>query len=113
MWGKYNGDFCSFPSTSHVSVTCHDGLVKELKFRGNKVVKAHTNFNGFAVPKSLGIWGNLPNKIHRLVLLEFLDLSSNYFFCSVSAQMYKMINLKSLNLVGNYFNKTMPHWLEC
>ncbi|KAM7279009.1 hypothetical protein ACFE04_006143 [Oxalis oulophora] len=141
MWGNYNGDFCSFPSTSHVSVTCHDDLVTELKVIGDKVAKAHTDFNGFAVPGnqtlsasfsmdsfittltrltslrclnlvSLGIWGNLPDKIHRLVSLEFLDLSSNYFFGSVPAQMSRMVSLKSLNLDGNYFNGTMPYWLD-
>lgn len=55
---------------------------------------------------SLGIWGPLPDKIHRLSSLEFLDLSSNFMFGSVPAKISTMARLNALVLDNNYFNGT-------
>ncbi|GLT54714.1 hypothetical protein SLA2020_278920 [Shorea laevis] len=108
MWEYYVGDFCSLSSSAHMSISCQGSFLTELKIMGDKLVKV-SEFNGFAIPNktlsgsfsidsfvttltrlpslrvlslvSLGIWGPLPDKIHRLSSLEFLDLSSN--FCMV------------------------------
>ncbi|KAM7253588.1 hypothetical protein ACFE04_021742 [Oxalis oulophora] len=142
MWGNYNAKFCIFPSTSHVSVTFHDNSVTKLKIIGYKVTKAHKDFNGFAVFDnltlsasfsidsfittlirltslkylnlvSLGIWGNLSDKNHRLVLPEFFDLSSNYFLvvsrlkCSQLPNMPK--GLGTILLSKNSFSIETSH----
>ncbi|MED6134981.1 hypothetical protein PIB30_042014 [Stylosanthes scabra] len=61
---------------------------------------------------SLGIWGPLPNKIHRLSHLQVLDLSSNFLFGSFPPRMVTMVNLHTLSLDGNYFNATIPNWFN-
>ncbi|KAK4367379.1 hypothetical protein RND71_011171 [Anisodus tanguticus] len=139
VWENYNGDFCSLTSTLHMSITCQDNSVTELKIKGDKLVKL-SEFNGFAIPNqtlsegfsidsfvttltrlnnlkgltlvSLGIWGRLPDKIHRLASLELLDMSSNFLFGSVPFQMSRLIKLHTLTLDGNFFNDTMPDWLD-
>ncbi|XP_009603090.1 probable inactive leucine-rich repeat receptor-like protein kinase At3g03770 isoform X1 [Nicotiana tomentosiformis] len=139
VWENYNGDFCSLTSTLHMSITCQDNSVTELKIKGDKLVKLN-EFHGFAVPNqtlsevfsidsfvttltrlnslkvltlvSLGIWGPLPDKIHRLSSLELLDMSSNFLFGSVPFQMSRLIKLHTLTFDGNFFNDTVPNWLD-
>lgn len=57
---------------------------------------------------SLGIWGPLPDRIHRLFALEHLDLSSNYLYGSIPPKISTMVNLQSLRLGDNFFNGTIP-----
>nr|KYP50038.1 putative LRR receptor-like serine/threonine-protein kinase At1g14390 family [Cajanus cajan] len=99
-----------------------------------------SRFNGFAVPNqtlsmnfsvdsffttltrltsirvlslvSLGIWGPLPEKIHRFSLLEVLDLSCNFLFGAIPPKMSTMVKLQALTLDDNYFNTTMPDWFD-
>ncbi|XP_055805570.1 probable inactive leucine-rich repeat receptor-like protein kinase At3g03770 isoform X2 [Solanum dulcamara] len=139
VWENYNGDFCSLTSTLHMSITCQDNSVTELKIKGDKLVKLN-EFHGFAIPNetlsegfsidsfvttltrlsslkvltlvSLGIWGPLPDKIHRLASLELLDMSSNFLFGSVPFQMSRLIKLHTLTLDGNFFNETFPDWFD-
>ncbi|KAJ9129061.1 hypothetical protein P3X46_034170 [Hevea brasiliensis] len=139
IWGSYNGDICNLSSTLHMSVVCEDNFIIELKIKGDKVVTV-SEFNGFAIPNqtlsesfsidsfvttltrltslrvvslvSLGIWGPLPDKIHRLYSLEVLDLSSNFMFGSVPPQLSRMVKLNSITLDGNYFNGSLPDWLD-
>ncbi|XP_059294301.1 probable inactive leucine-rich repeat receptor-like protein kinase At3g03770 isoform X1 [Lycium ferocissimum] len=139
VWENYNGDFCSLTSTLHMSITCQDNSVTELKIKGDKLVKL-TEFNGFPIPNqtlsegfsiasfvttltrlnnlkvlalvSLGIWGPLPDKIHRLASLELLDMSSNFLFGSVPFQMSRLVKLHTLTFDGNFFNDTIPDWFD-
>lgn len=139
VWENYHGDFCSLTSTLHMSITCQDNSVTELKIKGDKLVKVN-EFHGFAIPKetlsegfsidsfvttltrlsslkvltlvSLGIWGPLPDKIHRLASLELLDMSSNFLFGSVPFQISRLIKLHTLTLDGNFFNETFPDWFD-
>ncbi|XP_024933641.2 probable inactive leucine-rich repeat receptor-like protein kinase At3g03770 isoform X1 [Ziziphus jujuba] len=138
IWENYNGDFCNL-SSEHMSISCQENSVTELKIMGDKNLKVR-DFNGFAAPNqslsekfsvdsfvttlsrlpnlrvlslvSLGIWGPLPDKIHRLSELELLDLSSNFFFGSIPAKISTMVKLHTLILDGNYFNDTVPDWLD-
>ncbi|PON61360.1 Tyrosine-protein kinase [Parasponia andersonii] len=139
VWGNISSDLCNFPSSGHVSISCQDTYVTELKIMGDKVHKVD-EFYGFAIPNqtlsesfsidsfvttmtrlsslrvlslvSLGIWGPLPDKIHRLSSLELLDLSSNFMFGSVPPKISTMVKLNTLTLDGNYFNGTVPDWLD-
>ncbi|MED6159726.1 hypothetical protein PIB30_044899 [Stylosanthes scabra] len=56
---------------------------------------------------SLGIWGPLPERIHRLYDLQHLDLSSNFLFGSIPPKLSTMVNLQTLNLGDNFFNDTI------
>lgn len=49
VWENYHGDFCSLTSTLHMSITCQDNSVTELKIKGDKLVKLN-EFHGFAIP---------------------------------------------------------------
>ncbi|WCJ36237.1 Leucine-rich repeat protein kinase family protein [Euphorbia peplus] len=138
IWKDHTQDFC-FLSSPQVNVTCQDNFVSELRIIGDKTVKVE-NFNGFAIPDqtlspnftldsfvvtlarltslrvlslvSLGIWGPLPDKIHRLDSLEYLDLSSNYLFGSVPPKISTMVKLQTLVLDDNFFNDTVPDWFN-
>ncbi|KAM7509806.1 hypothetical protein LguiB_008681 [Lonicera macranthoides] len=136
---NYNGDLCNLSSTLHISITCDGNSVSELKIKGDKLVNV-SEFHGFAVPTqtlsdsfsidsfvttltrltnlrvlslvSLGIWGPLPDKIHRLFSLELLDMSSNFMFGSIPPQMSRLVKLHTLILDGNFFNGTVPDWFD-
>ncbi|KAK8560679.1 hypothetical protein V6N13_003362 [Hibiscus sabdariffa] len=137
---NYNGeDLCNLSATTHMTVSCQDNFVTELKIRGEKLANV-SGFSGYAIPNktlsekfsidslvttltrltslrvlslvSLGIWGPLPDKIHRLYSLELLDLSSNFMFGSIPPQISRMVKLKTLTLDGNYFNDTIPDTLD-
>lgn len=138
-WGNYTGDFCYMASNLHMSITCQENSVSELKIMGDKLSKV-SEFHGFAVPNqtlsetfsidslvttltrltslrvlslvSLGIWGPLPDKIHRLNSLEFLDMSSNFLFGSIPPQISRLVKLHTLTLDGNFFNESVPDWFD-
>ncbi|XP_027101947.1 probable inactive leucine-rich repeat receptor-like protein kinase At3g03770 [Coffea eugenioides] len=138
-WQNYYGDLCTLSSTTHMSITCQDNSVTELKIMGDKLAKV-SEFNGFALPNqtlsqsfsvdsfvttltrltnlrvvslvSLGMWGPLPDKIHRLSSLELLDVSSNFLFGTIPAQLSRMVRLHTLTLDGNFFNDTVPDWFD-
>ncbi|CAL5368501.1 unnamed protein product [Camellia sinensis] len=138
-WENYTGDFCNLSSSPHISITCQDSSITELKIMGDKLAKV-SEFNGFAIPNqtlsqtfsidsfvttltrltslrvlsllSLGIWGPLPDKIHRLSSLELLDMSSNFMVGSIPPQLARLVNLQSLTLDSNFLNDTVPNWLD-
>uniref|UniRef100_A0A5B6Z0G6 Protein kinase domain-containing protein n=1 Tax=Davidia involucrata TaxID=16924 RepID=A0A5B6Z0G6_DAVIN len=138
IWYNKSIDFCYLSSTQ-VNITCQDNFVTELRIVGDKKPTKVSHFDGFAIPnqtlsenfsmdsfvatlarltslrvlslQSLGIWGPLPDKIHRLYSLEYLDLSSNFLFGSVP-QMSRMMNLQTLALDSNFFNGSIPDWLD-
>lgn len=138
-WENYNGDFCNLSSPPQISIKCENNSVIELRIMGDKPVN-FGEFIGFAIPNqtlsgsfsidsfvttltrltslrvlslvSLGIWGPLPDKIHRLYSLEALDMSSNFIFGSVPSEMSRLVKLQTFTLDGNFFNDTIPEWLN-
>ncbi|XP_078434763.1 leucine-rich repeat protein kinase family protein isoform X2 [Wolffia australiana] len=133
---SYAGDLCSFPPSPFLSVICEDNAITELKIIGDKPTKIIGNFNGRPIPGrtlspsfsvdsfvttlarltslkslimvALGIWGPLPDKIHRLDSLQLLDLSSNFLYGSIPQRISAMGMLRSLTLDSNFFNGTVP-----
>ncbi|XP_073013499.1 probable inactive leucine-rich repeat receptor-like protein kinase At3g03770 [Typha latifolia] len=132
-------DLCWTQPSSVLSVTCEGSFVTELKIVGDKLSKLD-KFNGHSIPNltlsdafvvdsfvttltrlttlrvvilvSLGIWGPLPDKIHRLYSLEVLDLSSNFLYGSIPPKISAMTKIQTLTLDGNYFNDTVPDWFD-
>ncbi|KAJ9140188.1 hypothetical protein P3X46_030864 [Hevea brasiliensis] len=139
IWNDHRIDFCYISSSAQANVSCQDNFVTELRIIGDKPSKID-NFVGLVIPNqtlsenfsmdsfvvtlarltnlrvlslvSLGIWGPLPDKIHRLSSLEYLDLSSNYLFGSVPPKISKMVKLQTLTLDDNFFNDTVPNWFD-
>ncbi|XP_051140666.1 probable inactive leucine-rich repeat receptor-like protein kinase At3g03770 [Andrographis paniculata] len=141
VWETHTGDLCSSSSPPHMSIKCENDTVTEISITGDKnIAKVMNEFRGYAIPNqtlspifsidsfattlarlsslrvvslvSLGIWGPLPEKIHRLYSLEALDMSSNYIFGSIPPEMSRMVKLRSLTFDGNYLNNTIPEWLD-
>ncbi|KAG9447152.1 hypothetical protein H6P81_013280 [Aristolochia fimbriata] len=138
-WNQSNGDLCYTPSSPSLSIACEGNSVTQLRIVGDKPVK-DSNFNGFPLPGqtlserfsldsfittltrlsglrvvclvSLGLWGPLPEKIHRLYSLEVLDLSSNFFYGSIPPKISAMTKLQTLTLDSNFFNGTVPDWFD-
>ncbi|ESW09926.1 hypothetical protein PHAVU_009G167600 [Phaseolus vulgaris] len=136
IWRDRWTDLCSISSSGQVNVTCKDNFVTELSILGDKPTKGR-DFDGFAIPNqtlsdifsmdsfvatlarltglrvlslvSLGMWGPLPDRIHRLYALEHLDLSSNYLYGSIPPKICTMVNLQTLGLGDNFFNGTIPN----
>ncbi|KAL5192146.1 putative inactive leucine-rich repeat receptor-like protein kinase [Glycine soja] len=134
IWRDRWTDLCSISSSGQVNVTCEDNFVTELTILGDKPTKGR-DFDGFANPNqtlsesfsmesfvatlarltslrvlslvSLGMWGPLPDRIHRLYALEHLDLSSNYLYGSIPPKICTMVNLQTLRLGDNFFNGTI------
>uniref|UniRef100_K7KL51 Protein kinase domain-containing protein n=1 Tax=Glycine max TaxID=3847 RepID=K7KL51_SOYBN len=134
IWRDRWTDLCSISSSGQVNVTCKDNFVTELTILGDKPTKGR-DFDGFANPNqtlsesfsmesfvatlarltslrvlslvSLGMWGPLPDRIHRLYALEHLDLSSNYLYGSIPPKICTMVNLQTLRLGDNFFNGTI------
>lgn len=136
FWFNSSTDFCYLSSTQ-VNITCQDNFVTEIRIVGDKSNKV-SHFDGFAIPDqtlsgnfsmdslvatlarlnrlkvlsliSLGIWGPLPDKIHRFYALEYLDLSWNFLFGSIPSTIPRLVKLQTITLDGNYFNGTFPNW---
>lgn len=139
-WENYNADFCNLASPPQLSIKCENDSVTELRIMGDKPAKVSSEFSGFAIPNhtlsqsfsidsfvttltrlsslrvvtlvSLGIWGPMPDKIHRLYLLEALDMSSNFLFGTIPSQMSRLVKLRTLSFDENYFNGSVPEWLD-
>lgn len=135
IWKDRWTDLCSISSSTQVNISCKDNFVTELIILGDKPTKVR-DFDGFSIPNqtllqsfsmdsfvatlarltslrflslvSLGIWGPLPDRIHRLFALEHLDLSSNYLYGSIPPKISTMVNLQTLRLGDNFFNGTIP-----
>lgn len=139
IWKEHGLDFCSIPSGTQVNLTCQDNVVTELRIIGDKPNKV-SEFNGYAIPTqtlsesfsvdsffttlarlntlrvlslvSLGIWGQIPDKIHRLSSLEHLDLSSNFLFGSIPQKISEMVELQTLVMDNNFLNGSVPTWFD-
>ncbi|KAL8475279.1 hypothetical protein ACS0TY_028095 [Phlomoides rotata] len=140
IWENNNGDLCSSSSPPQMSIKCENDSVTELRIMGDKPSKVSSEFTGFAILNqtlsqtfsidsfvttltrlsslrvvtlvSLGIWGTLPDKIHRLYSLEAIDMSSNFLFGSIPSEMSRLVKLQTLTFDGNFFNETVPEWLD-
>ncbi|KAL3829501.1 hypothetical protein ACJIZ3_018303 [Penstemon smallii] len=135
-----NADFCNLSSPPQMNIKCENDSVIELRIMGKYPTKVSGEFNGFSMPNktlsqsfsidsfvttltrlsnlrvlslvSLGIWGPLPDKIHRLYSLEALDMSSNFIFGSIPFEMSRLVKLQTLTFDGNFLNETVPEWLD-
>lgn len=135
IWKDHREEIC-FISSTQVKITCKDNFVTELSIFGDKPNNGR-DFDGFAIPNqtltqtfsldsfvatlarltslkvlhlvSLGIWGPLPDRIHRISSLEYLDLSSNFLYGSIPPKISTMFNLQTLILSDNFFNGTVPN----
>ncbi|KAM1209529.1 hypothetical protein ACFX2J_015051 [Malus domestica] len=142
IWNNHSLDFCSISSFGQVNITCLDNLVIELRIKGDKIKQSKGSgyFNGFPIQSqtlsdsfsldsfvttlsrlnslrdlslvSLGIWGQLPDKIHRLSSLEHLDLSSNFLFGSIPPRISAMAMLQTFKIDENFLNDTIPDWFD-
>ncbi|TQD71901.1 hypothetical protein C1H46_042573 [Malus baccata] len=142
IWNSHNTDFCSISSLGQVNITCLDNLLIVLRIKGDKIKQSKKShyFNGFSIQSqtlsdsfsldsfvttlsrlnslrvlslvSLGIWGQLPDKVHRLSSLEYLDLSSNFLFGSIPPKISAMAMLQTLKIDGNFLNDTIPDWFD-
>ncbi|CAN6578549.1 unnamed protein product [Malus baccata var. baccata] len=142
IWNSHNTDFCSISSLGQVNITCLDNLLIVLRIKGDKIKQSKKShyFNGFSIQSqtlsdsfsldsfvttlsrlnslrvlslvSLGIWGQLPDKVHRLSSLEYLDLSSNFLFGSIPPRISAMAMLQTLKIDGNFLNDTIPDWFD-
>ncbi|OAY71817.1 putative inactive leucine-rich repeat receptor-like protein kinase, partial [Ananas comosus] len=132
-------NLCTTKSSSALSVICQGNFVTELKIVGDKLPKP-SKFVGYSIANyslsesfsadsfvttlsrlttlrvvilvSLGIWGPIPDKIHRLYSLEVLDLSSNFLYGSIPPKISAMTKLQTIRLDGNYLNDTVPNWFS-
>ncbi|KAF2910595.1 probable inactive leucine-rich repeat receptor-like protein kinase At3g03770 [Oryza sativa Japonica Group] len=139
VWNNPNSDPCYTQPTSVVTVACEGNAITELKIIGDRITKP-PKFSGYPVSNitlseafvldsfvttlarlpalhvvilvSLGLWGPLPDKIHRLSSLQVLDLSSNFLYGSIPPKLSAMPKLHTLTLDGNFFNGTMPDWFN-
>lgn len=140
IWSGHGLDFCFLQPSQNVNLTCENNSITELNLVGNKFTSSASFFEGFAIPSltlsqnfsmdslvttlarltgirvlrlvSLGMWGPLPDKIHRLFSLEILDLSSNFLYGLVPPKISAMVKLQSLLLDDNFFNGTVPDWFD-
>ncbi|XP_075503496.1 putative inactive leucine-rich repeat receptor-like protein kinase At3g03770 isoform X2 [Primulina tabacum] len=137
-WLNKGIDLCYF-SSPQVNLSCQDNFISEIRIYGDMQTRASA-FDGFPIPYqtlsqnfsmdsllatlsrlnslrslslvSLGIWGPIPVKIHRLQFLEYLDLSWNFFYGSIPQTLPRIVNLEILKLDGNFLNDTFPNWLD-
>ncbi|GFP87980.1 probable inactive leucine-rich repeat receptor-like protein kinase at3g03770 [Phtheirospermum japonicum] len=134
-WVKNPGIDLCFSSSPQVNITCQDNIVTEIRIFGDMQTKS--SFNGFPIPYktlsqnfsmdslvatlsrlnslralslvSLGIWGPIPDKIHRLQSLEYLDFSWNFLYGSIPQTVSRIVKLQVLKMDGNFLNGTFPY----
>jgi hypothetical protein len=123
-------DPCALPPTPTLAVTCDSGgQVTALSVRGDRDPDAAwraalpASFSSEALFTTLarlpslarlslvglGAWGPLPgDKLRRLQALQQLNLSSNYFYGAVPADLARLYSLQSLVLSRNWLNGSVP-----
>lgn len=130
-------DLCNVIKSESLALTCTQNSVTEIKIIGDKTVDVSKFENGsvpgrtmssdFSVDSfvttlarlrtlrvvilvSLGIWGSLPDKIHRLYSLEVLDLSYNFLYGKIPPKISEMGMLQTLTLDRNFLTGGVPDW---
>ena len=118
-------DPCALPPAPSLAVACEGGQVTALSVRGDRdpgaalppTFSADALFTTLArLPAlarlslvGLGAWGPLPGaKLRRLQALQHLNLSSNYFYGAVPADLARLYSLQSLVLSRNRLNGSVP-----
>ena len=118
-------DPCALPPSPSLAVACAGGHVTALSVRGDRdpapalppTFSADALFTTLArLPAlarlslvGLGAWGPLPGaKLRRLQALQHLNLSSNYFYGAVPADLARLYSLQSLVLSRNRLNGSVP-----
>ncbi|KAI7748837.1 hypothetical protein M8C21_024924 [Ambrosia artemisiifolia] len=114
--------------------------LKIIGLSSNQLKKVSSTFNGFPIPSqtlsqnfsmdsliatlsrltslkalslvSLGIWGQVPDKIQRLYTLKYLDLSYNYLYGPIPSTFVRLASLESVNLDGNFLNGSFPKGVD-
>lgn len=137
IWYNSSREDLCYLSSSRVNITCQEDFVVELRIFGDKNNRGNNN-DGYRVTYqslsgsfsmdslvatlsrltnlraltlvSLGIWGPIPEKIHRLKSLEYLDLSWNSLYGEIPRTVSRFLKLQTLRLDGNFFNGSFPDW---
>ncbi|KAH7657396.1 Non-specific serine/threonine protein kinase protein [Dioscorea alata] len=119
-----SSSFCYLPPSPSFSLSCSSGRLTSLSISGNNT-SSFTLSSSFSSDSlfttltrfpsltslslvSLGLWGPLPSKLHRLSNLKLLNLSSNHFSGSIPPQLSTMTSLQALILSHNSLNGTLP-----
>ncbi|KAL3631685.1 hypothetical protein CASFOL_024669 [Castilleja foliolosa] len=116
-----NFDLC-FSSSPQVNITCQDNIITEIRIFGDLQITLSQNFSMDSLIAtlsrlntlkalslvSLGIWGPIPDKIHRLQSLEYLDFSWNFLYGSIPQTVSRIVKLQVLKMDGNLLNGTFP-----
>ncbi|KAJ0867320.1 putative histone deacetylase [Helianthus annuus] len=61
---------------------------------------------------SLGIWGQVLDKIQRLYIRKYIDMSYNYLYGPIPLTFTRLASLESVNLDGNFFNSSFPDGID-
>ncbi|KAJ1259713.1 hypothetical protein BS78_10G176800 [Paspalum vaginatum] len=122
-------DPCALPPTPSLAVACAGGQVTALSVLGDRDPDAAwraalpASFSSDALFTTLtrlpalarlslvrlGVWGPLPGaKLRRLQALQRLNLSSNYLYGAVPADLARLYSLQSLVLSRNWLNGSVP-----
>ncbi|MED6211163.1 hypothetical protein PIB30_070997 [Stylosanthes scabra] len=117
IWGNYNNDLCSLPSSSHTTIKCEGNSVTELKIIGDKpnnvrADKNKNNFNGFGV-SNLTLSPNFSvdsfvTTLTRLTSLRVLSLVSLGIWGPLPNKIHRLSDLQVLDLSSNFLFGSVP-----
>uniref|UniRef100_A0A1J3DCE2 Putative inactive leucine-rich repeat receptor-like protein kinase n=1 Tax=Noccaea caerulescens TaxID=107243 RepID=A0A1J3DCE2_NOCCA len=124
-WNNFT-DFCNSEPNPFLTVVCYEDSVTQLHIIGNK--RAHLLPKRFSIDSfvttlaklpdvkvltfvSLGLWGQLPEKINRLSSLEILNVSSNFLSGHIPLELSSLASLQTLILDENMFSGQLPDWI--
>ncbi|KAM7250340.1 hypothetical protein ACFE04_022223 [Oxalis oulophora] len=115
-------NFCYLPYTYSLKIICTNNHITELTIVGNRTSPLSDNFSidSFFTTLtklsslkllsivSLGIWGQLPEKINRFWSLEVLNVSSNFIDGVIPKSISSIKTLKYIVLADNRFTGSVP-----
>lgn len=126
QWNKWT-NFCTLPPNPSLTLVCSSNHITELTIVGNKsfAVSEQALSDKFSLESfftvltklsslqklslvSLGLWGQLPEKINRFRSLEVLHISSNFIYGDIPPSISSYQSLKSLVLSNNLLNGSVP-----
>ncbi|XP_047074170.1 probable LRR receptor-like serine/threonine-protein kinase At1g14390 [Lolium rigidum] len=122
-------DPCALRPTPSLTISCSGGHVTSLAIHGDRqpdpkwrgalpstfsadalftTLTRLPSLSGLSLV-ALGVWGPLPGaKLLRLASLHSLNLTANYLYGAVPAQLARMSSLQTLVLSRNWLNGTVP-----